>query len=78
MELIVLVPALACWAVLARGSIRQALLYVYLPAVLLLPNYFILRFPHLPPLSFADMAILPLGVAMAATEMRRWRLDWMD
>lgn len=78
MELIILIPALVCWVVLARSSVRQALLSVYLPVVLLLPHYFILRFPHLPPLTFADMAILPIGVAMVVNGMRRWRLDWMD
>lgn len=78
MPLIILIPALISWAVLARGSIRQAFVSVYIPVLLLLPQYFILRFPHMPPLSFADMAILPIGVALVATEMRRWRLDWMD
>jgi len=78
MNLIILIPALACWVVLARGSAQKALINVYLPAVLLLPHYFSLRFPHLPPLTFADAAILPLGVAMLLTEMRRWRWGWMD
>jgi hypothetical protein len=78
MNLIILIPALACWVVLARGSAQKALINVYLPSLLLLPQYFYLRFPHLPPLTFADAAIIPLGVAMLATEMRRWRWDWMD
>ncbi|MGD0629538.1 MAG: O-antigen ligase family protein [Terracidiphilus sp.] len=78
MDLIILLPAIACWIALARGPIRRALLDVYLPAVLLLPQYYILRFPHLPPLTFADAAILPLGAALWVKEMRRWRFDWMD
>jgi hypothetical protein len=78
MDLIILLPAVACWVALARGPIRRALLNVYLPVVLLLPQYYSLRFPHLPPLSFADAAILPLGAALWVKEMRRWRLDWMD
>jgi hypothetical protein len=78
MDLIILIPAVACWVALARGSARHALINVYLPAVLLLPHYFELRFPHLPPLTFADTAILPLGVALWVKQMRRWRLDWMD
>ena len=64
--------------VLARGSARSALINVYLPSVLLLPQYFELRFPHLPPLTFADAAIVPLGIALCVSEMRRWRFDWMD
>jgi hypothetical protein len=78
MELMILIPAVACWVVLARSSARHALVDVYLPAILLLPQYYSLRFPHLPPLRFADTAILPLGVAMLAKYMRRWRLAWMD
>lgn len=78
MELIILLPAVACWVALARGPIRRALLNVYLPAVFLLPQYYSLRFPHLPPLTFADAAVLPLGAALFVKEIRRWRFDWMD
>jgi hypothetical protein len=78
MAAIILIPALACWAVLAMGSARKALLWVYLPALLLLPQYYILRLPHLPPITFADAAILPLGIALVLKEMRCWRWAWMD
>ena len=78
MAAIILIPAVVCWAVMAMGSARKALLYVYLPALLLVPQYYVFRLPHLPPLSFADAAILPLGIALAVTGMRRWRLAWMD
>lgn len=78
MNLIILIPAVICWVVLARGTIRQAFVYVYLPAVLLLPQYYVLRPPHMPPITFGDAAILPLGIALFANEMRRWRLQWMD
>jgi hypothetical protein len=78
MELIILLPAVACWVALARGPIRRALLNVYLPVVLLLPQYYSIRFPHLPPLTFADAAVLPLGAALWVGQLRRWRFDWMD
>ena len=78
MAVIILFPALACLVVMAKGSLRSALINVYLPTVLLLPLYFRLQIPHTPPLSFAGAAIVPLGVALLATEMRRWRFDWMD
>ena len=78
MDLIILIPAVACWVVLARGSVRSALINVYLPSVLLLPQYFELRFTHFPPMTFAATAIIPLGVAIWVSEMRCWRLDWMD
>lgn len=81
MNLIILIPALACWVVLARISAPKALVNVYLPVLLLFPVYFNLRFPHLPPLTFADAAILPLGAAMLLTEMHRgggvgWTCGW--
>ena len=78
MDLIILVPGIICWAALAKWPIRKVFVSVYLPTVLLLPQYYILRFPHLPPLTFADTAILPLGAALWIREMKRWRLDWMD
>jgi hypothetical protein len=78
MNLIILIPAVVCWVVLARGSAQKALVNVYLPVVLLTPEYFSLRYPHLPPLTFADAAILPLGAAMLMTQMHRWRWSWMD
>jgi len=78
MDLIILIPAVACWVALARGTVRSAFLNVYIPVVLLLPQYFTLRFPHLPPLSFADAAILPLFLALCLKGVRRWRFSWMD
>ena len=78
MEPIILIPAIVCCLVLTLASVRHAFIYVYLPAILLLPGYFVLRISHIPPISFSDTAILPLGVAIVATQMHRWRWDWMD
>jgi hypothetical protein len=78
MDLIILIPAVACWVALAKGSVKGAFLNVYIPVLLLLPQYFTLRFPHLPPLSFADAAVLPLFLALCMKELRRWRFSWMD
>ena len=78
MALTILLPALACCAVLALGSARKALLNVYLPVVLLLPQYYVLRIQHLPPLSFADAAVIPLALVLLAAEMPSWRWSWMD
>lgn len=78
MALIILIPALACWAVLAMSTARKALLNVYLPTLLLLPQYYAVRIKHLPPIDFADAAILPLALAVMIGGMRRWRWAWMD
>jgi len=78
MELIILVPGIICWIALGKWSIRRVFISVYLPTILLLPQYYIVRFLHLPPLTFADAAILPLGAALWIKEMKRWKLAWMD
>src|SRR5271167_3247970 len=78
MALIILFPALLCWWALAMGGARKALLDVYLPVVLLLPGYYILRVPHTPPITFSDAAMLPLGIAIVMAALRRWRFHWMD
>jgi len=78
MDLIILIPFFACLAVLVMRSARHAFAYVFLPTIMLLPGYWTLRLPHIPPLSFTDVVILPLGLVLLATEIRRWRFDWMD
>lgn len=78
MALVILIPALICWAVLALSSARKALLDVYLPVVLLLPQYYVLRIQHLPPITFADATVIPLGLVLVMTSLRNWRWAWMD
>jgi|GEM_PF-454222 len=78
MGLIVLLPAVFAWAYMAWGSVRRALITVYLPCVLLLPDYYIVRLKHLPAITFADAALLPIALALVLTEMRFWRWQWMD
>jgi O-antigen ligase len=78
MGLLILIPGVVCWAALALGSVRKALLNVYLPCLLLLPNYYTVRLTHLPALTFSDAAILPLGFALVISEFRYWRFAWMD
>ena len=63
---------------MAWGSARKALLYIYLPALLLCPSITFFVFPIFRPSRAADAAVLPLGIALAFTGMRRWRLAWMD
>lgn len=45
-----------------RGRVETAFLYVYLPCLLLFPNGFGFRLPHLPPLSAAQAALIPIGI----------------
>ena len=78
MALLILIPALCAWLAMAWGSMRRALLAVYLPCVLLLPDYYYLRIKHLPGITFADAAMLPIAFVLLLTEGRRWRFQWLD
>ena len=73
MAAVILIPAVACWAVLAWGSARKALLCVVLPALLLLPQYYVLRLSHLPPLTFAGLnsATCPMRQGLVLATVHR-------
>ena len=78
MDLIILIPGFVSLLVLARWGLRVTFLSVYLPVLLLLPMYFVLRFPHLPPLTFTDTAILPIGIVLLAQGLPGWRISPTD
>jgi hypothetical protein len=61
MSVLLLVPGLISFFLVWRGRIETAFLSVYLPCLLLLPDEYYLRIPHLPPLSAAEFALIPLG-----------------
>jgi hypothetical protein len=61
MSAIFLLPGLISLFFVIRGRIETAFLSVYLPCLLLLPNGYIFRFPHLPAISAAQSALVPIG-----------------
>jgi hypothetical protein len=61
MGVIFLLPGLISLFLVIRGRIETAFLSVYLPCLLLLPNGYELRLPHLPPVSAAQGALIPIG-----------------
>lgn len=75
MDFVILLPGIAACIVLAWRSAASALMYVWLPVLMLLPDYYVLRIQHIPPISFADSAVLPLGIAMILLLAQR-RLRW--
>ncbi len=75
MDMVILIPAIAACFLLARRSAASALMNVWLPALMLLPDYYVLRIKHIPPITFADSAVLPLGIAMIVLLAQR-RLRW--
>jgi hypothetical protein len=62
MSVLVLIPGLISIFLVLRGRIETAFLSVYLPCLLLVPDEYRVRIPHLPPTSAAEFALIPLGV----------------
>jgi hypothetical protein len=78
MNYIILIPGLLCMVAVFRWGTKDAFLKVVLPVLMLLPLNYKLAIPHLPPLSFADTALLSLGIGMLAKDGSRWRFSRMD
>jgi hypothetical protein len=78
MSIIILIPALACIIALFRDSTTKAFLNIYLPVFLFLPVYYFWKVASLPPITFAEAALLPLGLAIAFKDLRLWRPAFMD
>jgi hypothetical protein len=78
MSVLILVPGLISFFLVWRGRIETAFLSVYLPCLLLLPNEYSLRIPHLPPLSAAEFALIPLGFVGFSRLIRSGSFALMD
>jgi len=78
MELITLIPAIACIYVIFRRGTYAAFLYVFLPVLLLLPTYFWFALRPLPSINFVDAALLPLGAGMLLFDVSRWKFTRTD
>src|SRR5579883_773903 len=78
MGAIVLLPALVCGYVLWRYSLAQAILNVYLPALMLLPDYYRWDLPGIPDPTFAEATLVPIAVVFAWQELPRWRWSLTD
>lgn len=78
MSLLVLVPSLICLFFVLRGRMETALLWVYLPTVLLFPESYSIRLAHLPEVSISEVAVIPLGIAAVYRLARKGRPVLMD
>lgn len=76
--MLLLLPGLISFFLVLRGRIETAFLSVFLPCLLLLPEDFSLRLPHLPPLSAADFALIPLGLVGLFRLIRSGSFALMD
>jgi hypothetical protein len=75
--LILLPGILSVIGVATRGP-RWTLLYVYLPSLLLLPQYHRFFTPGLPDPTFSQAAIVPIALSLLAQEGGRWKFSQSD
>jgi hypothetical protein len=78
MSAFVLIPSLICLFFLMRGRMETALLSVYLPTLLLLPEQYTIRIPHLPELSISEFCVIPLGIVALFRFLQKYHLQLMD
>ena len=78
MNLLLLLPAFFSLAFVLRGKAETAFLSVYLPALLLLPETYAVKIPHLPPTSAAEFALIPIGLAGLFRLIQRGSFSLMD
>lgn len=78
MSYLILVPALVGLFWVLHGQAEKALLSIYLPALLFLPQSYNIRIPHLPPTSAAEFAVIPIGTVAIARWMASRSFRLMD
>lgn len=79
MQPIVVLPFLAVLVMLARRGFREALVFTALPALLLLPNYYIWKLPGIPQFNFHNYMFLALGAALLlGREKSLYRVHALD
>ena len=78
MSFLLLIPGCISLFLVLQGRVKKAFLSVYLPSLLLLPEDFSFRLPHLPPLSAAEYALIPIGVVALSRHIRRGSFRLMD
>lgn len=73
---LIALPAVASTVVIYTSSLQSALLRVYLPVLLLLPDGYYWGWP---PLCFHQYAVLPMGLVLCWWAYNgRWRWSWLD
>jgi O-Antigen ligase len=72
------IPGLIALIVTLRRGPAHALIDVYLPVLLLLPDYYRWVLPGLPDPTFNEAAIIPIATMFVLREARRWRFSAAD
>lgn len=78
MNLLFLIPGFISLFLVVKGRVEKAFLSVYLPSLLLLSQEYGVRLPHLPPLSAAEYALIPIGIIAFTRHIRNGSFRLMD
>jgi hypothetical protein len=78
LEFLFFIPFVVSLYFVMRKQEDKAFLYVFLPCLLALPDYYAFRPPHLPPFSAAGFALLPLGFGVLFRSIGTWKWRRMD
>jgi len=78
MDPLVLISMVLAIVVIKRQSLNDAVIKVYLPSLLIIPEFYSVRLPHLPPIGFAAAAIIPIGFVMFKNHLRDWKVQRAD
>ncbi|OQW95643.1 MAG: hypothetical protein BWK79_01770 [Beggiatoa sp. IS2] len=78
MSIIVLIPGLWAAYIAFTQSPHRAFIYVYIPVLLFLPDYYDLFLPGIPDPTFQSVAIFPIFVAWLVRGVPGWRFSFTD
>ncbi|MEP7338946.1 MAG: O-antigen ligase family protein [Acidobacteriota bacterium] len=78
MQIIAIIPGLIALYVALAKSPAKAFLYVYLPTLFLLPDYYRLILAGFPDPTFNEAAILPIAAAYVLKDQVKWKFSVTD
>jgi hypothetical protein len=79
MDKLVLIPFIVASVLLLNNSTRKVFLWVYMPMLTLVPNYFDSKIVQgLPELYFWSAALIPVAIAWVCRGFENYRYHWMD
>ena len=78
MQFLFLLPCFFSLYFIVRGQADKAFLNVYLPCLILLPTFYNVRLPHLPPISPASSALIPIGLSLLFLPKIKWQFRRLD
>jgi hypothetical protein len=76
--ILILVPMLIAAVVAFNHSVTKAFLYVYIPSLILLPNYYSYDFVGIPDPNFNQGVILSIFAVWVLQGMQGWRFSFTD